>query len=270
VIDIGLDDDALSGALRTKVFGQSVYAFESIDSTNAFAKSLAVKGQPEGALVYAEHQTAGRGRWGRTWESRGKKGLIFSLLLRPAVSLTGIGGLTLLAATSIAQVLERRLNLKPKLRWPNDVTVEGRKIAGILLEAQRSRGGVAFVVVGIGLNVNQVRSDFPMELQDKAGSLRMALGHPVNRLDLFAEAVLQLERDYRRFHSSGLDFVLNRWVRHNAILGKTITLKTRKGEETGTVKGFHTTGDLVLLDPSGKIKHFTDGEVIEVHHASGY
>jgi BirA family biotin operon repressor/biotin-[acetyl-CoA-carboxylase] ligase len=270
VSDLTIDEDAISAELKSKRFGQTVYAFESIDSTNGFAKSLAAHGHAEGTLVYTEHQTRGRGRWGRVWESSKGKGLIFSLLLRPNARSTGIGGLTLLAATSIAQVLERLLGLKTKLRWPNDVTVYGKKVAGVLTETQRNANGVSFAVVGVGLNVNQTETDFPSELLGKAASLQMVLGHTVERLLMLSELIHQLERDYLRFQSAGLDFALNRWVRHNAILGKTVTLKTRAGEEIGKVKGFHADGNLVLVGLDGKEKRFSDGEVVEVHHASGY
>lgn len=267
-----LDEDALAGALHGRSFGRTVYAFDTVDSTNLFAKSLALRGLDggDGTLVYAEHQTAGRGRWGRAWESCRGRGLIFSILLRPPRGDARIGGITLTAATSVAQVIERSYDLRPELLWPNDVTVDGRKVAGVLAETQRGRDGVLFAVVGLGINVNQTESDFPRELTAKAGSLRMALSHPVDRLALLAELVSQLERDLRRLFSTGLEFALNRWVRRNAILGKTVTLKTRAGEATGRVKGFHADGKLVLLGGDGKEKRFSDGEVVEVHHASGH
>jgi BirA family biotin operon repressor/biotin-[acetyl-CoA-carboxylase] ligase len=270
VPDRRIDEESLFDALRTQHFGKTVYAFDTIDSTNQFAKSLALRGHDEGTLVYAEHQTRGRGRWGRSWKSSRGKGLIFSVLLRPDPCPGGIGGLTLMAATSIAQVLERHLDLRPKLRWPNDVTLDGRKIAGVLTEAQHGADGVSFAVVGLGLNVNQMDADFPPDLFGKAGSLGTAGAGPVDRLPLMAELVLQLERDYRRFRASGLEFALNRWVRRNTILGRTVTLKTRAGQETGRVKGFHADGHLILVGEDGKEKRFSDGEVVEVHHASGY
>jgi BirA family biotin operon repressor/biotin-[acetyl-CoA-carboxylase] ligase len=264
-----LDDDAISTALKSGRFGRTVFAFETVDSTNAFAKTLAMRGHAEGTLVYAEHQTRGRGRWGRTWESTKGKGLIFSLVLRPAQGSAGVGSLTLVAATTVAHVLERRLGLKPKLRWPNDVTVGGKKVAGVLTETQRGTGSVSFAVMGVGINVNQEEKDFPPALLAGAGSLRMAAGRPLDRLGLLAELIRQFERDYLRLQSAGPDFVLNRWIRRNAILGKTVTLKTRAGEATGRVRGFHADGRLVLVAPDGNERRFSDGEVIEVHHASG-
>jgi BirA family transcriptional regulator, biotin operon repressor / biotin---[acetyl-CoA-carboxylase] ligase len=270
VPDCRIEEEAIIGALRTRRFGKTVYAFDAIDSTNQFAKSLALRGHGEGTLVYAEHQTRGRGRWGRGWESARGKGLIFSVLLRPDPCPGGIGGLTLMASTSITQVLERHLDLRPKLRWPNDVILGGRKIAGVLTEAQRGADGVSFAVLGLGLNVSQTEADFSADLLGKAGSLETAAGRPVERLPLLAELVLQLERDYRRFRDSGLEFALNRWMRRNAILGSTVTLSTQAGEETGRVKGFHADGHLVLVGGDGKEKRFSDGEVIEVHHASGH
>ena len=270
--ELRLDEDALAGVLRGRGFGKTVYAFDTVDSTNLFAKSLALRGLDgnDGTLVYAEHQTAGRGRWGRAWQSSRGRGLIFSILLRPPGRGGRIGGITLTAATSVAQVIERNYDLRPKLLWPNDVTIGGRKIAGVLAETQRGRDGISFAVVGLGINVNQTESDFPAELAGKAGSIRMALSHPVDRLALMADLVIQLERDLRRLFSTGLEFALNRWVRRNAILGRTVTLKTREGEARGRVKGFHADGSLILVREDGKEKRFPDGEVVGVHHASGH
>lgn len=270
--ELRLDEDAIAGVLRGRCFGRTVYAFDTIDSTNLFAKSLALRGVDgeDGTLVYAEHQTAGRGRWGRAWESSRGRGLIFSILLRPPAGGSRIGGITLTAATSVAQVLERDYGLRPKLLWPNDVTLDGRKIAGVLAETQQGRGGTAFAVVGLGINVNQTAADFPSGLAGKAGSLRMALSRPVDRLALLAGLVSQLERDLGRLFSNGLEFALNRWVRRNAILGMTVTLRTRAGSATGRVKGFHSDGNLVLVGEDGREKRFSDGEVVEVNDASGH
>ncbi len=273
-----LNEKAIAEVLRTRRFGRILYTFRTIDSTNAFAKSLAARGGEEGALVVAEHQTCGRGRWGRTWESRPGKGILFSLLLRPDPRSDAVPQLTLLAATSVALVLENRFGLDVKLRWPNDVTVADKgdlpsragKVAGVLAEAQRGSAGVSYAVLGIGVNVRQRPSDFSDALRSKATSLDALLGEKVDRVALLAELVLQLETDYLKLQSEGVDFVLDRWMRRNAMLGRSVTLKTAAGLETGTVLGFHADGRLVLSGPDGRNRRFADGEVIEVHHASGY
>jgi BirA family biotin operon repressor/biotin-[acetyl-CoA-carboxylase] ligase len=259
-----LTEARILAALKTKRFGQAVYALRRIDSTNAFARTLAARGHGEGTLVVAEQQTAGRGRWGRAWESPRGKGLWFSLLLDAGRG-PGAGRLTLLAATSVAQVLERVLSLKARLRWPNDVILDGRKVAGLLVEAPRGRGPA---VLGVGVNVHQRESDFPESLRGTAVSLRSALGRTVDRVALLAELVGQIERDTTKARAEGFDFVLHRWVRRNGLAGRIVTLKTRGGLETGRVRGFHASGHLVLVRPDGTEKRYADGEVVEVRHAA--
>jgi BirA family transcriptional regulator, biotin operon repressor / biotin---[acetyl-CoA-carboxylase] ligase len=264
-----LSEEAIGSALRSRRFGGAVYAFERIDSTNAFAKTLAGRGAPDGTLVTAEHQTSGRGRWGRSWTSAPGLGIQFSLLLRPGGGPFDGRRLTLLAATSVAQSVSR-LGLPVRLRWPNDVTVASKKIAGVIVEAQRSRRNTSFAVIGVGINVNQRRSDFPEILAAKAGSIRQALGRKTDRVALLADLLLQLERDVHRLETEGPDFVLGRWVRRNALLGKPVSLRTAGGEEKGIVKGFHSDGALILAGPDGRLKRFSDAEVTEVSDAAGH
>jgi len=269
VSDAPLSEEAVVSSLRSRRFGRAVYALDRIDSTNAFAKTLAARGAPDGTLVTAEHQTAGRGRWGRSWSSAPGLGLQFSLLIRPSGKPLDVRRLTLLAATSVAQSVGR-LGLQARLRWPNDVTVEGKKIAGVIVEAQRGRAGASFAVVGVGINVNQRRSDFPEALRTKAGSIRQALGRKTDRLALLADALVQMERDVHRLETEGPDFVLSRWIRRNALLGRPVTLRTAAGAETGVVKGFHSDGALILAGPDGRLRRYTDAEVTEVSDAAGH
>lgn len=264
-----LTEEEVGSALRTRRFGSVVYVLGRIDSTNAFARTLAGRGAPDGALVVADHQTAGRGRWGRSWASAPGLGLQFSILLRPGSGRLDMHRLTLTAATSVAQAVGR-LGLHTRLRWPNDVTVDMKKIAGVIVETQRNRRGAAFAVIGVGLNVNQRRSDFPEALAAKAGSIRQALGRKTDRTALLADVVLQLERDVHRLETEGPDFALGRWIRRNALLGKPVVLLTASGEERGVVRGFHADGALILAGEDGRLRRFSDAEVTEVSDAAGH
>jgi BirA family transcriptional regulator, biotin operon repressor / biotin---[acetyl-CoA-carboxylase] ligase len=264
-----LTEEAVGSALRTRRVGCVVYALERIDSTNAFAKTLAGRGAPDGTLVVSDHQTAGRGRWGRTWASAPGLGLQFSLLIRPGPGTLDMRRLTLTSATSVAQAAGR-LGLQARLRWPNDVTAAGKKIAGVIVETQRNRKGASFAVIGVGVNLNQRRSDFPEALVAKAGSIRQALGRKIDRLAFLADLLLQMERDIHRLETEGPDFAFSRWVRRNALLGKPVTLLTAAGEQRGVVKGFHSDGALILAGADGRLRRFSDAEVTEVSDAAGY
>lgn len=268
--DPRIDEEYFLSLLRTKRFGHGSYFLDTIDSTNTFARSVALRGAQEGTLVFAEHQTAGRGRWGRVWYSHKGKSISFSLIVRPKIRFTHVHHLTLMAATSLSEVLANKFRIQPQLQWPNDVYLGEKKVAGILTEAQSNGKKIMFAVIGMGMNVNQTAEDFSIALQSKATSLRLYCGKKIERVSLLVDLLYQLEDDYDRLCSRGFDFVLHRWVRRNRVLGKSVALQTLSGTWRGQVIGFHSNGGLVFLDHQGKEKIFTHGEIIEVKYAIGH
>jgi BirA family transcriptional regulator, biotin operon repressor / biotin---[acetyl-CoA-carboxylase] ligase len=184
----------LHAALGQCLIGQRIIVLESTRSTNDFLRQMLTPELPEGIVVFAEAQTAGRGRHGRHWASASHQGLWFSLLLRPRLSLLESARLTTWAAQAVATVIRDETGLKSTIKPPNDVYVGPRKVAGVLVETVAKRGPEYDAIVGLGLNLNQALQDFPGELRARAGSLAMALGHPVDRSS-FAIAILrELER----------------------------------------------------------------------------
>ena len=162
---------------------------------------------PEGFVVFAEHQTAGRGQRGNRWESTSGKGLWFSILLQPHIQLRDSGRLTIWAVETISDVIRAEFGLEPVVKFPNDVQLYGRKVAGVLVEMRAQQNAPHLAVVGIGINVNQSRDDFPDELQGRAISLTMALGRQVDR-QRFAVAILRnLDLTYRENFSTGVTAV---------------------------------------------------------------
>ena len=258
--------EALQSVLKNRLFGNKLYAFDTIDSTNQFAKTLAVKGEPEGTLVYAETQTAGRGRWGRTWDSTYRKGLWFSIVLRPAVKMEQATLLTLLAATSIAAGIEKILGIGVCVKWPNDLFVQNKKVGGVLLETSQRQNQMPYVVMGVGLNVCQTKEDFSPDIQKSASSLEMVSGLKIDRISLFADLLYQLEQDYQRSQREGFDFILNEWTDRNSILDADITFKISDRNIRGRVKGFQPNGDLLLIRPDGRQETYRSSDVCEVRH----
>ncbi len=186
-----LDPDALRTAAA---IGRRVLVFEETDSTNDLAARAGDDGLPEGLVIFAESQRAGRGRLGRKWTSSPRQALLFSILLRPTtVPAERWPELTFCAALAVAETAEQFTGQPARIKWPNDVLVAGRKIAGILLEAHH-RQTPGFVVVGIGVNVRQQPGDFAPELRAGAGSLTMAAGDGAVLLDRHQVAALLLAR----------------------------------------------------------------------------
>ncbi|SRR5438552_1626498 len=176
--------------------GQRIIVLEQTGSTNDAILQVATANSKEGLVLFAEHQTAGRGQRGNRWESAAGKGLWFSILLRPKIQINDSGRLTIWAIEAISDVIRTEFSLEPTIKLPNDVQLYGRKVAGVLVEMRAQEKAPHLAIVGIGINVNQSLEDFPPELQDRAISLAMALHRPVDRQQ-FAVVVLQnLDRTY--------------------------------------------------------------------------
>lgn len=179
--------------------GHEIVVVEEAQSTNDLVWQAAERGAAEGFVVFAERQTAGRGQYGRRWESAPYKGLWFSILLRPAITLAQSPELTPLLAGVVAATIEQETGIPPSIKLPNDIYLAGRKIAGILIEGRTAADGSYVAVAGIGINVNHALEDFPEELQTTAGSLAMAGGLHLQRGPLAVALLRKLETEYRAF-----------------------------------------------------------------------
>jgi BirA family biotin operon repressor/biotin-[acetyl-CoA-carboxylase] ligase len=208
-----LSEERLSAGLRTRRFGRPLRCLASTPSTNDVARAWAAEGAPEGAVVVADEQTAGRGRAGRVWVSPGKAGLPVSVILRPRCPPSALGALALVAGIAAARAIEEAAGVGVRLKWPNDIIAAGRKAGGVLVESECRGGRVAWAVVGCGLNVNGTRDDFPPGLRPTVTTLAEQAGRPLSRAALFQHLLYQLESSYAAFASKGLAWVLREWRR---------------------------------------------------------
>jgi len=196
--------DELQVDLGGAVIGHRIIVLEQTRSTNDAISQGANANSKEGLVVFAEHQTAGRGQRGNRWESTTGKGLWFSILLRPGIELASSPQLTTWAAEAISSAIQNEFSLTPAIKPPNDVQIDGRKIAGVLVEMRAQEKTTHLAIAGIGVNVNQSREDFPKELKSRAISLAMALGKPVDRQSFAIALLRELDRTYRaRFPRKG-------------------------------------------------------------------
>jgi BirA family biotin operon repressor/biotin-[acetyl-CoA-carboxylase] ligase len=201
--------EQLQAARSGSIIGRKIIVLEQTGSTNdaifqvASPQGVAVSSLPavasakEGLVLFAEHQTAGRGQRGNRWESTAGKGLWFSILLRPQIQLNDSGRLTVWAIDAISEVIRIEFGLEPAIKLPNDVQLNGHKVAGVLVEMRAQNKAPHLALVGIGINVNQSRDDFPSELQDSAISLAMALGRQVDRQNFAVALLRNLDFTYR-------------------------------------------------------------------------
>ena len=201
----GLVAEELQADLAGGVIGREIIVLEQTGSTNDAILQIANANSKEGLVVFAEHQTAGRGQRGNRWESAVGKGLWFSILLRPTIDLASSPQLTAWAAEAVSNAIQNEFSLTPTIKPPNDVQIDGRKIAGVLVEMRAQKKAAHLAIAGIGVNVNQAREDFPKELQSRAISLAMALGKQIDRQSFAVALLRKLDRTYReKFVSAGL------------------------------------------------------------------
>ena len=191
-----LNADRIRDALGSTLIGREIVVLEQAASTNDTVLELAREGATEGLVVFAEHQTAGRGQRGNTWQSPPFKGLCFSILLQPEIPLQDAVRLTTWAAHAVASTVATAFDLESRVKPPNDVYVNGRKIAGVLVEMRAQPGAPHWAIAGIGLNVNEAEPDFPPELGDKATSLAILTGRQQDRGSIAVALLRNLDRSY--------------------------------------------------------------------------
>jgi BirA family biotin operon repressor/biotin-[acetyl-CoA-carboxylase] ligase len=199
--------DEMRSAFGSAVIGREIIVLDQTGSTNDAILQIATPNSKEGLVLFAEHQTAGRGQRGNRWESAARKGLWFSILLRPRIEINRSPLLTAWAAETISEAIENEFSLKTAIKLPNDVQIDGRKVAGVLVEMRAREKAPHSAIVGIGINVNQALEDFPKELQSRAISLAIALGRSakgrtrrgeqVDRQNFAIALLRNLDRSYR-------------------------------------------------------------------------
>ena len=253
--------EEIKSRLKTKVIGQEIHYFPEIVSTNSYCKTLGDKGVSEGAAVIAESQQNGRRRFGRTWISPPQKGLYFSLLLRPKISPQEASRLIFLTAVTVACVLDTHFNLKAGIKWPNDLILNGKKFAGILLEMKAEAEQVDYLVLGVGINVNNKPEEFPGDLAKTATSLFIEKGLTLSRVELLTTILNTLEKAYFNYLNNGFGRVLELWKKYNITLGKRVTVTNWQTNWSGLAKDINPYGGLILVLPDGTEKTMYSGDV---------
>ncbi len=235
----------------------------STDSTNREIRRLAEEGAPQFHTLVAEEQTGGRGRLGRKWISPPGKGLWFSILLLPRnISPTEATPVTLVSAVALARYLGETLNLPVQVKWPNDLLIKGRKIAGILTELKGEPERVEYLITGIGINVNQERNSFPAEISDRATSLFIESGMLINRSLLLVELRNTLVEAYNLFFSKGFRPFQSEWKKISSTLEREVTISRPDGQLRGKAVDLDEHGTLLVRDSNNIIHPVRYGEIL--------
>jgi BirA family biotin operon repressor/biotin-[acetyl-CoA-carboxylase] ligase len=254
-------DDLISRLPDNCIVGRDIRVFQETTSTNDIVEKLARDGVKEGMVVFAESQTKGRGRFGRKWISPPRKGLWFSLLLRPKLLPVEATQLTVAAATALVRAIQSETGLAPDVKWPNDVLLNGRKLAGILTEMSAEGDRVNHVIVGIGVDVNQEPSDFPPEVRDIATSLRIETGQPVHRAELATAIIEELDNDYARICCGEFSVIADEWEACCATLGRNVSIRIGDRRIQGRAESLDDAGALLVRTEHGRIERILGGDV---------
>jgi BirA family biotin operon repressor/biotin-[acetyl-CoA-carboxylase] ligase len=244
--------------LTTQRLGRALFFAREVDSTNRVLAGMVDERTPEGTLVLADFQEAGRGRRARAWAAPPGSSLLLSVLLRPSPLSGRYGLLPIVVGVAVARALESHLGLRPAIKWPNDLLLDGRKCCGILIESATSEGGGTTTIVGIGLNVNQEEAAFT-ELPD-ATSLRLALGREIERGPLLAALLTELERAYDAFLDGWEPH--DAWRRRSPFLGQPIMVHPADGEAwPATALDLAPDGSLIVQDADGQEERLQAADV---------
>lgn len=245
--------------LATRELGRTLHHYDELDSTNVKAFELAHEGGFHGEVIVTEHQTAGKGRRGRSWVSPPGKSLAMSVIVRPEISPARAPELTLVTAVALAETLKDS-GVEARIKWPNDVQVGGKKVAGILTELSADTERVHFVILGVGVNLNVPLADFPAELSESATSILVAKKAPVHRA-LFTAALLgKLETWLDVWTEQGFGPIREAWKQAASTLGQEVVVRAEGRELRGVAEDIDESGAL-LLRVGGKLERILSGDV---------
>jgi BirA family biotin operon repressor/biotin-[acetyl-CoA-carboxylase] ligase len=254
-------DDLLARLGSSQIVGRNIQVFQETTSTNDIIEKLARDGVREGAVVFSESQTRGRGRLGRQWLSPPGKGLWFSVLLRPALRPQQATQLTVATATALTRAIRLETGLRPEVKWPNDILIGGKKVAGILTELNAELDQVKYVVLGIGVDVNLSEAELPAELREIATSLRIAGGRTLSRPALAVAILRELDRDYSRVMAGSFAELADEWEAQCTTIGQNVTIRMGDRRIRGRAESLSAEGALLLRTEHGHLEPIIGGDV---------
>ncbi len=251
--------------LATEIIGRRVIYFRTVDSTNTCALELATRGAPEGTVVIAEEQTRGKGRLERRWHSPPGKGIYLSIVLRPKVKVEFLTHFSILSALAVAETVEGLSPYPPDIKWPNDILLHHKKVAGVLVELGTENDLVSYLIVGIGINLLQREEEFPRELRGKATSILIEGGEVVYREEVVVKLLQNFDRWYKVLLTSGATPILERWkdYSHNWI-GKEVKVVTPEGEFYGISEGIGDDGRFLVRKGDGELKDVWAADIVSL------
>ncbi len=249
--------------LKTKNLGHIIHAYKTVKSTNDIASFLAESGEKEGTVIVAEEQTQGKGRLGRLWHSPPKAGIYLSIILKPSFTPDQAPGIAIMTALALANSLLSFCKAQIQIKWPNDVLINGKKIAGILTELSAEKKKINHIIVGVGININHKKEDFSNELKTTATSLRIINNKKSERIELLQLFLKNFEKEYLKYKKNGLVDSIKKIRKYSSLIGAPVKLDYGKKIIEGIAVDIDKTGALIL-EKDGKKIQVNSGEVTVV------
>lgn len=257
-----LDCEMIEKGLRTRRLGKKIHYLSEVDSTNLYARKLAEEGEAEGQIVIAESQSRGKGRMGRNWISPANLNLYLSAVLRPKIPPLHAPQITLMSAVALAETVQGFGPFSPEIKWPNDILVGGKKVAGVLTESSCTADRLLFVILGIGVNVNFPPEEMPESIRRSATSLIALAGKPIDRTAFALQLIQNLDRCYGDLEDKGFPFIAERWRSFFRLGGRRVRVEMVDQIILGKAMGIDGDGALIVEDETGTRRRIVAGDVI--------
>ena len=254
-----LDPGLIGWGLETSAIGKRIHCYKVLDSTNATAKEMA-KVCESGTVVLADVQREGRGRVGRSWSSP-PGGVWISVILKPNITPQHVGRINIAVSVAVARTVYELYGIRAGIKWPNDITIRGRKLGGILTEISAEMERIEYAVVGIGINANVDLSEFPPEWN--ATSIMQELGSGISRVELIQHLLTEIERYYEMMTAS-FEEMHREWCNLSTTLGRYVRIESQTGEVEGRAISLDQEGALILRVSDGEIKRVLTGDCVHL------
>ncbi|MBU5466610.1 biotin--[acetyl-CoA-carboxylase] ligase [Virgibacillus sp. MSJ-26] len=256
-----ISENTLKWGLRTKWMGNTIVHKTTTSSTQTIAHQLAQENAKHGTIVIADEQKQGKGRMNREWYSAKDKGIWMSLILRPSISPHLAPQLTLLTATVLADVIYKVTGEKPQIKWPNDILIKGKKVAGILTEMQAEQDQIQYVVIGVGLNILHDKADLPKDLQHKMSSIKLTTKTDIDITKFIQEILSTFESTYSLYLNDGFSEIKLKWESYGFRIGEPVFIKTLKREWRAVFHGIAADGALLVKNSDGMTEKLYSAEI---------
>lgn len=258
-MDINTDFKLYQNCFDTKFIGKTIYYYQIVDSTNSVAKDFAKNNAESGTIIISKVQNRGRGRNNHSWTSP-IGGLWMSIILKPDIPTDKLQYLTLITGISLSKTINEKFNLDSKIKWPNDVYINDKKISGILTEGHITKQSIDYLILGIGVNINNTKSDLNKDLQKKASSLKDELGYNIDIIDFLNKFLLNLENYYQILTNHEFSRILTDWRKLTNTLGKIVEVKQTNTTFIGEAYDIGEDGSLIIKEENGKFRTIIAGD----------